>query len=94
MCIRDRIQRALSEVADDIDEIRQKTIDALKEKDLTEIEYRDLVKGLDTLTKNHQLLSGGATSRTETFEMHDLSDEELQEIALKKMKTLDVIEVE
>lgn len=37
--------------------------DAMSKRDLGTEEYRALVYGLDILTKNYQLLSGGATER-------------------------------
>lgn len=42
--------------------------------------YRDLVDGVDKMTKNIQLLSGGATANV-AIGIRKLSDEELQEIA-------------
>lgn len=42
---------------------RQRIIKALANKDLEKERYKDLIDGLDKVTKNHQLLSGGATDR-------------------------------
>ncbi len=48
-------------VVSQLEEIRQKTLNALSKKDLDQEKYRDLIVGVDTLTKNTQLLSGKAT---------------------------------
>lgn len=43
---------------------RQRLIKSMMAKDLDKVAYSDHAKALDTLTKNIQLLSGGATERT------------------------------
>lgn len=43
---------------------RNRLLNALSEKNLTREKYRDMVDGFDKLTKNIQLLSGGATERS------------------------------
>ena len=57
------IQEGLNDVIADLEELRRDALKALKEKDLSEERYSDIVKGIDTLTKNHQLLTGGETER-------------------------------
>lgn len=44
---------------------RQRLITSMTSKDLDKVAYSDHAKALDTLTKNIQLLTGGATERTE-----------------------------
>jgi hypothetical protein len=41
---------------------RNRIIDALGKKKLSKEKYRDMIDGLDKLTKNIQLLNGGKTS--------------------------------
>ena len=41
----------------------QRIKDAIASRDLNQEEFRTLIYSFDTLVKNHQLLSGGATSR-------------------------------
>lgn len=45
---------------------RERITRALEERDLTEVEYKDLARVMDTLTQNIQLLSGGATQNIAT----------------------------
>jgi len=42
---------------------RDRLIEALSHKKLSKEKYRDMIDGLDKLTKNIQLLNGGATER-------------------------------
>lgn len=44
---------------------RQRLISSMKTKNLDEVGYADHTRALDTLTKNVQLLTGGATERTD-----------------------------
>lgn len=44
-----------------IESIRMKSLQALEKKNLDKEKYRDLVQGVDILTKNSQLLGGRAT---------------------------------
>lgn len=44
-----------------IENIRMKSLQALEKKDLKKEKYRDLVSGVDILTRNAQLLGGKAT---------------------------------
>lgn len=44
---------------------RQRMLDAIAVKDLTEAQLHDLVTGVDKFTKNVELLSGGVTERSE-----------------------------
>lgn len=56
-------QEAVLPVVKRLEKERDRAIVALSNKDLTAERYHDLVDGLDKLTKNIQLLSGGATER-------------------------------
>ncbi len=60
------VQEALSLVADDLDHLRQRAINELKARDIEKEPYRDVIKAVDILTKNHQLLTGGETERNLT----------------------------
>ena len=76
------IQRALADVARDMDEVRQKALNELKERDPKKETYKDLIKGVETMTKNHQLLTGGVTERTQSaILLHELTDDELHDYA-------------
>lgn len=44
-----------------IESIRMKSLQALEKKNLNKEKYRDLVSGVDVLTRNAQLLGGKAT---------------------------------
>ena len=44
---------------------RMRIMIELQRKNLTKEKYRDLVDGLDKLTKNHQLLTGGKTESSD-----------------------------
>ncbi len=44
-----------------IENIRMKSLQALEKKDMRKEKYRDLVTGVDVLTRNAQLLGGKAT---------------------------------
>lgn len=50
-------------VLQQFEEHRQKILNAIAVKDLNAEEYRTLIGSLDIMTKNAQLLSGGATSK-------------------------------
>jgi hypothetical protein len=51
----------LSPVVKLMERHRQRIMEELERKDLTKERYRDLMEGLDKITKNHQLLTGGET---------------------------------
>lgn len=55
---------------------RQRIIKALETKDLDEERYKDLVDGMDKITKNIQLLGNKPTEITK----HQLTDDEMDEI--------------
>lgn len=59
------VKEGMSSVVDDLAQLRQRALDELKARDLSEERYADVVKGLDTLTKNHQLLTGGSTENND-----------------------------
>lgn len=59
----DTIQEGIAQVAKDIDKIRRKALNELMARDIEKEPYRDVVKAVDVLTKNHQLLTGGETER-------------------------------
>lgn len=60
---RPEIQAALKPVTSQLKDIRQYALNALAEKELTKVPYRDLVDSVDKITKNIQLLSGEDTDR-------------------------------
>lgn len=53
-----------------LEEEREEIIKALK-KTRNKAKYRDLIDGLDKVTKNHQLLTGGQTENTGLRELAD-----------------------
>ena len=55
---------------------RERLLSAIEKKGLTKERYKDAVDSLDKLTKNIQLLSGGATERVDNF-----NDEQIDTIA-------------
>lgn len=48
-------------IVEEMEKERNRLLQALASKDLTLERYRDLIDGVDKLTKNMQLLTGGAT---------------------------------
>lgn len=62
-----------------LEEERDAIVKALKSK-RGKAKYRDLIDGLDKITKNLQLLTGGATSNI-AIGVKKLPDDELQRIA-------------
>jgi hypothetical protein len=58
-------------VVDQLIAERQRILNALIKKNLTKEEYKNLVDSLDKMTRNIQLLSGGATERVTTVEISE-----------------------
>ncbi len=56
-------KREMEPLLKKLEEHRDKIIEALANKDLDKERYSDLTNGLNTITKNIQLLSGGETDR-------------------------------
>ena len=69
-------QREIKPLLKRLEEERDKIIERLK-KTRNKAKYRDLIDGLDKITKNHQLLSGRATSR----DVLELEDDKFRNIA-------------
>lgn len=61
----DAVQEGLSEVINDLEILRKKALTELKTRDLEKEPMRDVVKAIDTYTKNHQLLIGGSTENND-----------------------------
>lgn len=57
------IKDGLASVIDDLELLRKQALDELKARDISKERYSDIVKGIDTFTKNHQLLTGGDTEK-------------------------------
>lgn len=57
------IQEGLSDVVSDLEKLRSDYLNELKTRDIEKEPMRDVVKAIDTFTKNHQLLTGGDTER-------------------------------
>lgn len=55
-------REVINPVVEAMERERDRIIVALSKKNLPKEKYRDLIDGLDKLTKNAQLLSGGRTS--------------------------------
>jgi len=56
--------KAMSNTVSVLDEVRAKSLDALMKKNLDKEKYRDLVSGVDILTKNSRLLADKSTENT------------------------------
>ena len=67
------IEDELKPIVNQLDKKRQKMIDKL-DKTIDSATFRDLTDGIDKMTKNIQLLSGGATDRIV------ITDKEKQEV--------------
>jgi len=72
------IQEGIKPIIDQLEEIRQKAIVALKEKDPTGEPYKDIASVLDTITKNIQLLSDKPTEINKNQEV-ELLRQQLKE---------------
>lgn len=59
-------KRAMIDTVGLLSEIRAKSLEALYNKDHSKEKYRDLVEGVDKLTKNSRLLEGKSTENTAT----------------------------
>lgn len=59
------VKEAINPVAEQMARLRQKALDSLEERELEKEPVRDVVKAVDTFTKNHQLLTGGKTESNE-----------------------------
>jgi len=58
-------QNEMKPIVEQMERERQRVISAMGEKDLTKVQYGELSRANDTLTKNIQLLSGGKTESNE-----------------------------
>ncbi len=56
-------QEKMKPIKDQLEEERQRIITEITSKNLSKERYKDLVDAVDKITKNIQLLSGGATER-------------------------------
>jgi len=74
------VQDGISSVVDDLNMLRQTFLDELKARDVSEERFPDVVKAIDTFTKNSQLLSGKETERTEVTVVSDERKQELLDI--------------
>lgn len=72
-------QRVIAPFVVKLEQERERAINALKGK-IGKAKYRDLVDAIDKLTKNHQLLTGGATANV-ALGVKKLKDDELERIA-------------
>lgn len=70
-------QEVMKPFVDGIEEERAAALQAMKKK-RKNAKYRDLGYVIDVLTKNHQLLTGGATSNV-ALKYQKMSDEELEQ---------------
>jgi hypothetical protein len=57
----DVFKEEVTSVLDRLEIIRQKSLKALESKDHSKEKYRDLIEGVDKLTRNHRLLSEKST---------------------------------
>jgi len=72
-------QKEIKPIVDRLIIERDRAIKALKRK-ISKAKYRDLTDAIDKLTKNIQLLSGGATSR----EIIELDEKKFRDIARRE----------
>ncbi len=72
-------QDAVAPLLDQIEKERQRAISMLP-KAIGKAKYRDLIDGIDKLTKNHQLLSGKSTSNV-AVGYKNMTDDELYRLA-------------
>lgn len=56
-------KRLISSIVDKMERERDRLILYMADKDLSKEKYRDMMEAVDKLTKNIQLLNGGATER-------------------------------
>lgn len=56
-------KETISSVVEGLEKERNRLIRALSKRDLSNEKYKDMMDGVDKLTKNIQLLNGGATER-------------------------------
>ncbi len=59
------VQEGIKDTVKSLEKLRENAIIELQARDLSEEPMRDVVKAVDTYTKNHQLLSGGATENND-----------------------------
>ena len=69
-------------IVDAMEKERKRAMTRLSKK-ISDAKYRDLIDGIDKLTKNIQLLSGHATERTDVVE---LTDEQAEELLKRRRK--------
>ena len=72
-------KKVISSFVDKLEVERQRAVDAMAGK-ISKAKYRDLTDAIDKLTKNHQLLTGGATANL-AVGVKKLKDDELERIA-------------
>lgn len=80
-------QEEIRPVITQLEVLRQKAITELSCRSLKDEGYKDLVDSVDKLTKNIQLLSGGATENVETSIKlaKDMTQEEINEFLKAKL---------
>ncbi len=72
-------KRIVAPVAEELVKARQRAIERLAKVE-KKASYSDLVNGIDKMTKNIQLLTGGMTEHV-AIGIRQLTDEELQQLA-------------
>lgn len=65
-------KEVMSPIVKRMEKERERIMLALESKDLTEERYKDLVDGLDKITKNVQLLSGRATDNVQVIPISEV----------------------
>ena len=60
-------QKEIQPIVKQLEKEIQRVVSEMKNKDLNGVQYGELSRVLDILIKNKQLLSGGATDRTENL---------------------------
>lgn len=73
-------QEVIEPVVKQMEDERLRLVQAISNKNLAKEKYRDLIDGIDKLTKNIQLLSGKATSNV-AVGYKNMSDDELYRLA-------------
>lgn len=74
-----RYQNIIGSIVEQLDQERQRVLTEMINKKLGKEKYKDLVDVIDKLTKNIQLLSGGATEK-----IINIDDEQVRRIVLRE----------
>jgi len=80
------VKEGLKQFIKDLDDKRKQAITHITDNKLEQAPARELAYVIDILTKNHQLLTGGATDRGETIEINEDKYEDILERETIRLK--------